>query len=323
MVFVDVVWFLSFVVLMVMTIGVMKDGLGTLLKGFGIHKSVLSIMLIGLMISLPELLVAILSIYWGRPLLSVGNLVGANMMNIGFVAGGVALIVGGVAVVGDFLEKDLWMTIALVLLPFVLMADGSLSQLDGVGLLLAYAFYLSRVWNEADRGLKVSKLNRHKKLVVLKLKKGDSTNLFLKFTFAFVLAVGSLSCILMLLTDWVKLWGVGDFLMGMIFLTAVTALPEMGLAILAFSKKNATMVLSGLLGGVITTSTLVMGVVAIFGPVVVENGIQKGVSGLFLVVIIGLFWLFSKTKKMINRGEGLVLVGVYLMMVGMQLFLLK
>jgi Ca2+/Na+ antiporter len=72
---------------------------------------------------------------------------------------------------------------------------------------------------------------------------------------------------------------------------------------------------------VVINSTVILGIVALITPIVMRESIQRGLSGMFLVMILGIFWLFTKSKRKLERWEGVVLVGVYLMFIGLQLML--
>jgi cation:H+ antiporter len=97
-----------------------------------------------------------------------------------------------------------------------------------------------------------------------------------------------------------------------------TTLPELVLSLFASKKGDVSLLLGNILGSVVVNSTFILGTVAIISPVIYESSVQKGISGIFLIVILGLFWLFTKSKHKLERWEGLSLVGIYLMFVGLQ-----
>jgi cation:H+ antiporter len=73
-----------------------------------------------------------------------------------------------------------------------------------------------------------------------------------------------------------------------------------------------------MLGSVVFNSTFILGLLAVISPIVFDDSVQKGIAGIFLIIVLGLFWLFTKSKKKLERWEGLVLIGMYLMFVGLQ-----
>jgi cation:H+ antiporter len=210
--------------------------------------------------------------------------------------------------VGVYLQRDLWITIGLALLPFLMLVNGEISRLEGVtliGLYFVYAFFLSG--NKGVYKQERKKIEKHEKW-------GSIVILFLG------LIILSASAWLLVQVG-VKIagnWQVSWYWVGLILFAFGTTLPELFL-LLTQKKHGATLVLPNLLGSVVMNSTIVIGVVALIQPVALPESFQRGLSGLFLVIILGLFWLFTKTKKKLERWEGVVLVGIYLMFIGLQM----
>jgi len=102
----------------------------------------ISAILIALGTCLPEIVVAVTSALGGRAALSLGNVLGANIANISLVVGLSAFLLGGVNIRAPSLKKDLRFGLAGSRLAYFLMADGVLSRVDGLILILAYLGYL-------------------------------------------------------------------------------------------------------------------------------------------------------------------------------------
>src|SRR3989338_11374261 len=101
-----------------------------------------------------------------------------------------------------------------------------------------------------------------------------------------------------------------------------TSLPELVLGLVAAKRKEMGLVFGDLLGGIVANSTLVLGVTALIAPIKLVNTPRIALASLSFVLIFGLVWMFSKVKRRIVRWEGVVLVGSYLMYVGLE-FLMK
>ena len=107
------------------------------------------------------------------------------------------------------------------------------------------------------------------------------------------------------------------------FIALATTIPELVVGIWNHKKQESLLTIEKLLGSIVTNSTLVIGVLAVIQPMEVQDSMSKGVAGLFLVFILGLFWLFTKTKRKLEKWEGIVLVGVYLMFLGLQMLFVR
>ena len=120
---------------------------GTLIaEGLGVPESVIALTMVALGTSLPELVTAISSLRKGRGLLSLGNIIGANLFNLVLV-NGVAATVAPYHIPENYTRTGLNMTLAVELpvMVFVMMAlvlpgmlRGKLTRVQGIVLLAVY-----------------------------------------------------------------------------------------------------------------------------------------------------------------------------------------
>jgi cation:H+ antiporter len=76
------------------------------------------------------------------------------------------------------------------------------------------------------------------------------------------------------------------------------------------------MLFGDLLGSVVANSTLVLGVTALISPIKLTKGLESYLlATVAYVVVFGLFWWLTKTKKKLERWEGVVLLVVYLLFI--------
>lgn len=313
---------IGFILVMILATGVMVDVVEEWANKLKVKKMFLATVLLSLVAAAPEIAIALAASFENVPLVALGNTLGANLANLGLVVGGLVAIVGVVPVVGEYAKNGLWITIALALLPFMLMTDGGLSRFDGVTLLFGYLLYLNYVIKSNWLELKQLKLHRHKTsankdlvsnrvaLVVMFLLGGATLTICSSFLIKLVSSIGSGL-------------GVSSFWVGLVFLALATTLPELIVGWWNHKKAESLLTLEKLLGSIVTNSTLVVGILAVLRPMVVEDSLSKGVTGLFLVFILGLFWLFTKSKRKLERWEGVVMMGVYLMFLGLQMMFIK
>ena len=299
----------GFVLLLVMILasGVVVDIIERFASRLPVKRQVLTAMLLGFSLALPELFIGLAAAFDGKPQIALGSIVGANMANLSLVVGGVAIVSKVIPVVGKYLNRDLWIAMGLMLMPFLMLIDGLISKTEGILLISLYFVYALFISGEKSLVKQIKQ----------KTVKGE------KWLWGVVLLLGLLivaACAWLLVALTVKIaasWGVSWYWMGLILIAVGTTLPELLLAVQ--NKKRVTLVLPSLLGSVVMNSTLILGIVSLVSPVILRESIQRGLSGIFLVVILGLFWLFTKSKHKLQRWEGVVLVGIYLMFVGLQL----
>ncbi len=311
---------LFLVLLLVLFSGIAVDVFEKISHEIKVNRLLLATFLISFSTSLPEFSVGIVSAMRGEPQIALGNLIGANLANLSFIVGGAAIVSGVIPVIGDYLKKDLWMAIGLAMLPFMLMSDGLLSRVDGSVLILAYVFYAKNMLMASDH-IKHAKLGKQKK-THWKIKGS------LSWIMHFCLLVLSLGLMVVVSNYLIELalrvssgLGVDAYWIGLLVLAFGTTMPELVLTLAASYKKDNSLLLGNILGSVIVNSTFILGVIALITPIVFDSSVQKGLSGIFLIIILGLFWLFTKSKRKLERWEGLALIGTYLMFVGLQFLL--
>lgn len=309
------------ILVIVVSSGVMIDIFEKLVREIKTSRLVLATVLVGFSTSLPELFVGIAAALRNQPQIALGNIVGANLANLSWIIGGAALVFGAIPVIGEYLRNELWITAGMVMIPFLLMTDGKLTRLDGLVLIFLYLLYannLVRRGNSPLRALKISgrKIIKHR----VKTRMNSIVQAFKLISWLGVLGVSAL----MLVNLAVKVsgsLGVSSFWIGLIVLAIGTTLPELVLTIVASEKREISLILGDILGSVVINSTLILGIIVMISPIGYTDPLQKGISGLFLMTILGLFWLFTKSKHKLDRWEGAVLVGIYAMFVGIQLML--
>lgn len=299
---------LGLLLLIVLSSGVVVDVFERFVMRLPIKRNRITMILIGFSLALPELFVGIAAALDGKPQMALGTVVGANMANLSLIIGGLAVIAAVIPVVGEYVEKDLWVTVGLALMPFLMLFDGTITKLEGGVLIVLYFVYALFLSNEK---------------VIAKQSKTKITG-FEKWGLPVVLILGVL---IMAVCSWqlvqiavriAAVWGVSWFWMGLLLIAFGTTLPELLLISFSRKKHKASLALPDLLSSVVMNSTVILGIVALITPIIIKESVQRGLSGMFLVIILGLFWLFTKSKKKLERWEGVVLIGAYLMFIGLQ-----
>ena len=113
-----------------------------------------------------------------------------------------------------------------------------------------------------------------------------------------------------------KVFGLSEMAAGFILLSVATSLPELSFEIAAVRKRQVDMVFGDLLGSVVANSTLVLGLTALIQPIFLEKGLNAYLlATVFFAVIFCFFWLFVKSKKKLERWEGIVLLLIYVLFI--------
>lgn len=289
-------------------------------------KLAVAAILVAFSTSLPELFIAIASGFAGRPEISLANLLGANVINLSLVIGGATLVGGVLPIVGDYWRWELAAIFLAGVAPILLLMDGGLSRLDGLILVVIYLLYLEGVVIDGKKKSQAeSSVAHHHSRLLVRLgnwhrKKKDGSVLMLLFGVA--LMMFSAEMIVRLIVGLASAFGISIVVLGIIVVSLGTTLPELTLSIGAALKKEVALIMGNLFGSIVTNATLIVGILALISPFETTRMANYSLVNMAFVIVFGLFWLFSSTKRRLDRFEGLVLVGTFLAFVGLELLLI-
>jgi len=121
------------------------NGASGLAKIIGISERMISLTIVALGTSLPELVTSVTATKKGEYDIAIGNVVGSNIFNIGVVIGIPIALIGGIASI-NFSYIDIIVMIAAALLLFLFsLNDHKISKKEGFIFLLAFIVYYSYV----------------------------------------------------------------------------------------------------------------------------------------------------------------------------------
>lgn len=311
-----------FTFLLIRMTDVIVEGIGTLSRSTRMAKYGLGAFLLALSTSLPELFVGLTSAWKGVPSLSLGNVIGSNIANISIVVGGATLISGSVAVVGEYLKRDFLFAFLVGSLPLLLLMDGKLSRLDGMGLLVVYGYYVFSIFHErhvkavsADQAGMSGRLLRRLKL----LNSSSSRVSLFRILFGVLVVLFSAEMIVRSAVELAANLHIPALLVGLIVISIGTTLPELALEIRAISKKEVALVFGNLLGSTVANSTLIIGLTAVISPIEVVAVNSYLIATVSYMILFWMFWFFTKTKRRLDRWEGAVMILAYILFVVVEL----
>lgn len=125
------------------------DGAVILAQKMGVSEAVISVTLVAVGTSIPELAASIIAVIKKEKAISLGNLIGSNIFNIGSVLGLTAIIKSVPVEDGQILSRDIiWMLVfAAVIMPLVLISKRHKLQFkEGFLLVLLYSVFIILVF---------------------------------------------------------------------------------------------------------------------------------------------------------------------------------
>lgn len=268
--------------------------------------------------SLPELFVGIISALEGSPNIALGNVLGSNIANLAIVAGLAAAVGGTLKIKNGSTADDLLHAFIAGAAPLVLLFDKTLSRVDAIILISLYGFYNYTILSKRTRGYEEE--DEFFVFRIIRKLQPPRTRLELGLVFLFATGLFILSDVIVRLAKMVAGGlGVPVFLIGLFIIALGTSLPELAFEIEAVKKRESSMFMGNLIGSTVANATLIVGITALIAPIKIAAFSEYLLATIFFVVIFCLFYLFTRTKQKLERWEGGVLIGLYLLFLLLEL----
>ena len=271
-------------------------------KALNIPEFSLAFILMAFVTSIPELLVGISSAFSKNSALSMGNVIGANIIDLTLIIGIFALIGNGITFKSKKVGKDMYFMFASILILVVLYLIGnSLSRIDGAILLSLFFLNLFRLIKKSRAYS--AKVKKDKKKV------GKLFNVFVFIVSLLVLFLSSHYIVKYSQEIAIDI-GLPEIFIGLFLISFATTLPELVFGINALRLNHKEMSIGDQTGTVFTNICFVLGVVAIIHPITVSLP-SFLISGIFMLISGFIVLTFIYSGRKLGIYEGLSLLGLY------------
>lgn len=272
---------------------------------FGLREFIVSFVLMAFATSLPELFVGLTAALQKTPLLALGNILGASIVDITLAIGVAAVLGRGIKFRNKLAEKNSVQAGLISLMPLVLLLDKKLSRLDGVILLLIAIFYAIFLSYHQKNSSKIYKHSYRPNLI----------KSVIYFTVGIIFLLLSAKAIVFSASEIAIAWHLPLILIGLLIVSLGTTLPELVFGTRSVLTGHEDMVIGNIFGSLVIKSTIVMGLVAIICPFSISHQPMFLFAGsLFLVSILALL-IFIRTKEALSWQEGLILISFYIIFI--------
>lgn len=296
----------------------------------GMSELVIGLTLVGFGTSLPELVTSLQALSEGAVGLSIGNVIGSNVANILLVIGAAAFVRAITTNPRALARDGMFMVAVTILFAIVVWFDG-FTRLTGIlftALLVVYlitSVVLDRRANSA-----AGEMHQHE---AEEFEHHDPIWLSLLMTLAGIIGViFGAKFLVQGGSDAARLFGVSETVIGISIVAIGTSLPELVTSIVAARKGKADVALGNVLGSNVFNILGILGVSAIVFPFSLSGvplevaAMQFGqvssmvtwtdMGALFLSLF--LLFVFAYTGRKLARWEGGVLLGAYLVYMGLR-----
>jgi len=291
------------------------DSSNTVANKLGTTNIAIGLIFVSVMLSLPELLVALSALFKDHEQISVGVSLGSVIVNLGLVLG-ITVFLKTIHIPKHVVTRDgVFMLVATLVVSLIALEDLEITSRDGMIFILLFIAYIVNVYAQEKQ-----LANKEKKKEVEALSK--TLTIFGKMhDFAVVkngihifiiggilLLVGSELFTRGLIALGIAL-SISDTLVGVTLGALGPSLPNLVVAIQASRKGFDELAVSQSIGSNIFTLFVTLGVIAIVHPIVLPAKFGSITAPALILITVVTFVFLLRGK--IGKREGLVLLGLY------------
>jgi cation:H+ antiporter len=271
----------------------------------GVTPLVVGLTVVAFGTSCPELVVSVDAALANHGEISIGNVVGSNIINVALILG-LSAMIRPLKVQLQLIRFDTPIMIAISLLFVVFFLDKKISRPEALVLFVGLFIYLVTVVKMARKEIKKNRDDGIPGEVHAEY--GVEVCVFFIIAGLTALVVGAKVFVqgsVMIAQN----FNISEAVIGLTIVAAGTSLPELATSVVAAAKKQADISIGNIVGSNIFNILCIVGIAGLISPIYAP-GISSVDLGIMLLTSILLFPLM-KTGFVINRIEGFVLVAIY------------
>lgn len=276
-------------------------GSSELAAKFGIPQLIIGLTVVAMGTSLPEAAVSISGVIKGNSDITVGNVLGSNILNVLIILG-LSSVIAPLAVGASTVRHELPFLAAVTVLLLVQGLDGAVGPADAVVLTVLFALYLVYLIITAKR-------NPEKTTVSSCKTENRPRYMLLKIFFGLAMTIAGSSISVDAASAIALTMGMSERFVGLTVVALGTSLPELFTSLTAAIRKKSDIAVGNIVGSNIFNILFVIGVSALIKPVTFSEGfIFDCVFALISVLLLLLFCIKGKT---LGRFNGAVMLAGY------------
>lgn len=259
--------------------------------------------------SLPEIFIGISSAIHQQPQLSLGNVMGSNIIVLTLVIGIGGLVAKGLDFESMTIRHASYYSALIAPIPLFLMIDGVISRWDGLVLIITVLFYFHHIITQEKKFTKTIS-------EVINGEKGNNKHLYkniLLLIGSIALLLGSSERLVWSATKLAEQLNISLPFIGLLLVAIGTSAPELSFGLRSISLGKEEMLLGDAIGSVVINSGLVLGITAIIHPIMIPSISPYLISIFYTVVIALLFALFARSDHKISSQESVFLLFTYVL----------
>ncbi|GAE28389.1 inner membrane protein YrbG [Halalkalibacter wakoensis JCM 9140] len=290
------------------------DGSSNIAALFRVPPLIVGLTIVAFGTGAPEATVSIIAALEGNADVTIGNIIGSNLLNMSLVVGITAAIFP-LAVERPTIKKEIPFAFLATVVLLVVMSDRQLefatenwiTRSDGIIFLLFFAIFLYYVIEAARNSREEEPLDLNKNDQHIG---GWGKNVLITVVGLAAIVLGGF-LVVESSTDIALRLGMSETLVGLTIVAIGSSLPELITSITAAMKQQSEIALGNIVGSSIFNLFFVLGISSIISPLPVNDKLFFDIVVLLILTIV--LFIFSLTHYKVKKYEGMALTFFYIL----------
>jgi len=283
--------------------------LATLLK---LTPAIIGLTVVAAGTSIPEMAVSVLAAADSKADISVGNVVGSNILNITCIIG-ICAVFMPIPIIGNTIKLEYPVLAIVTLLCLALAQDGQINRLDAILLMtvyIAFTVYLVSLVRQQVSASEAAAFTEEVKDISANEKQPAWWSASLLVLLGVLLLAGGAQATVTGAVELARLMGWSERLIGLTIVSVGTSLPEVVASALSLYRGRADVSVGNVIGSNLFNILMILGVSGFITPLPVQEAIYSSDCYWMLGVTLLLFPVMFTGRK-ISQLEGGILLIVY------------
>lgn len=275
------------------------DGSAGIATKFKIPQLIIGLTIVAMGTSAPEAAVSITAAIKGNADITVGNIVGSNILNILIILG-LSSLITPLAVAKSTIRVEIPIMIAITLLLLAMGYNGTVGFWEGIVLLIVFISYLAYLFMEAKKDR--DKAEEPAKEISI-------SKALIWTVIGLILIVWGSNVTVDAATEIAGVLGLSERFIGLTIVALGTSLPELFTSVSAARKGNADIAIGNIVGSNIFNILFVIGISATIIPVPFASGFRFDTVVAIIASLI--LWVCPLKDMKLKRWAGILMLAAY------------
>jgi len=276
---------------------ILVEGAASTAVLFAVRPVIIGLTIVSLATSAPELLVSLVAAVKGSGAISIGNILGSNVINIALVLG-ISAVIRPVAIQRQVVTIEIPYMLFISIVFWLLCLDSAITRSDGIILicfLLIFLLYGILTAKDKSNGKKTGNPRNHIKQIC--------KNLFYMIAGIVMLSFGA-NFVVKQAIVLANEMGLSQTFIGISVVALGTSLPELATSAVAAARGESDISVGNVVGSNLFNICLVMGVVGIFNPMSLDPALHS-FQFPFMIFICFVLVAMAFVKKGVTKLGGI------------------